>query len=74
MPIRMCAICRGRFAKGDLDRYVSLPDGTFQLDERRILPGRGVYCCHTSACKAKFANYKLRRKKGEIPGQSQGEI
>jgi len=64
-PVRSCIVCRGRFPKQELTRYVRLngltPDAAF------ILPGRGYYCCSGSACKAKFPKRAaaLGRGKGE---------
>jgi len=67
-PMRMCVICRGRFAKTALSRHVSAPDGQDGLvpDPRAILPGRGHYLCANPECAEKFLKYseRSRRRRG----------
>lgn len=69
---RMCVICRQRFDQGDLTRYVVGHSGAFVLDERKVLPGRGYYCCRNAGCEAKFTMF--RPGKGGKKLRSQGGI
>ncbi len=57
-PVRMCVICRRRFAKADLRRHVLTPEGSLIIDETRTSPGRGWYLCSDPACERRFANYR----------------
>lgn len=67
-PVRMCVICRGRFAKSELLRHVSPPDGQGALvpDPRAQFPGRGHYLCANPECAEKFLKYsgRPRRRRG----------
>ncbi|WP_369404509.1 YlxR family protein [Salidesulfovibrio brasiliensis] len=53
----MCVICRTRFQKEELNRYVcpgeSAADGLIP-DPGRNKPGRGFYVCGEPACRDKF--------------------
>ena len=67
----MCVICRGRFPKESLTRYVRpLPGGEgaepngLLADPGQILPGRGAYVCENESCREKFARFRAKRKKG----------
>lgn len=65
-PMRMCVICRQRFPKAELDRYVLSPEGELKPDIRRNMPGRGWYLCSEPACGERFLKYALgRRKRGK---------
>lgn len=68
---RMCVICRRRFDQGELTRYVLGLAGGLVLDERKILPGRGYYCCRDAGCEARFTGFKPR--KGGKKLRRQGE-
>jgi predicted RNA-binding protein YlxR (DUF448 family) len=46
----MCAGCRKRLPKGVLVRLAVEGDGRLTVDERKVVPGRGVYLCPHSAC------------------------
>lgn len=65
-PVRMCVVCRRRFAKSQLLRHVSVPEGAagngLEADEAQTRPGRGWYVCDDPACRARFAGMKFRRK------------
>ncbi|ABM29448.1 hypothetical protein DDE01_21090 [Desulfovibrio desulfuricans] len=65
-PIRMCVICRRRFAKHELLRYVCPAEGAAPVaDERQVLPGRGWYVCGDPACRErlrKFGGWRRKRK------------
>ncbi len=65
-PIRMCALCRQRFAKVELARYVLDVQGHLVRDERLIMPGRGWYVCSHTACMDRFSKFKpgMTRRKG----------
>lgn len=67
-PVRMCVICRGRFAKSELTRHVQAPQGQDGLvpDPLAILPGRGHYLCANPECAEKFSKYsgRTRRRRG----------
>lgn len=49
-PARLCRICRHRFAKNELLRWVVTADGELETDENQKKPGRGIYTCSDS-CK-----------------------
>lgn len=64
--VRMCVICRRRYLKECLERYVLSPDGTLTKDPTKTRPGRGWYLCSDPVCAAKFVKYRpgTRRKGG----------
>ena len=50
-PVRMCVVCKRRFAKSQLMRHVPAPEGVaagngLEADKAQTRPGRGwyVYC------------------------------
>ncbi|MBQ4133094.1 MAG: YlxR family protein [Desulfovibrionaceae bacterium] len=52
-PVRSCTVCRLRFPKRLLLRFVQTrASGVMRYvsDEKQILPGRGVYLCSSDAC------------------------
>ena len=63
IPIRSCFICRKRFAKKQLMRFVcnkehktkKMPQ---QADPKQILPGRGIYVCNSSECIKRVEKFK----------------
>ena len=75
VPVRMCVICRGRFPKAGLSRYVerSLASGGQDLtgmtpphlvhDAKMRMDGRGVYVCDASVCREKFKKFAGRGRK-----------
>ena len=75
-PVRMCVICRRRFAKPQLLRHVSAADGSagngLEADARAVKPGRGWYVCDDPQCRSRFAGMKFRRKshKGSKNGKN----
>ena len=74
-PTRMCAVCRGRFPKRELTRYIrpgALPPDQNHVpppvrglveDPGQKLPGRGLYLCRRPDCRERFAKLKVRREK-----------
>ncbi|NDV17846.1 DUF448 domain-containing protein [Pseudodesulfovibrio sp. JC047] len=59
-PVRMCAVCRERFSKRELQRYVC-PEATSEpsdtgpiLDPGHTMPGRGIYVCGQTRCRERF--------------------
>lgn len=65
-PVRMCVVCRRRFAKSQLLRHVPAPEGAagngLEADEAQTRPGRGCYVCDDPNCRSRFAGMKFRRK------------
>lgn len=66
-PVRMCMICKRRFAKSQLLRHVPAVGGSaagngLEPDEAQIKPGRGWYVCTDPQCRERFAGMKIRRK------------
>jgi predicted RNA-binding protein YlxR (DUF448 family) len=70
----MCVVCRGRFRKSDILRFVAgpgAPEGTgtgswpagLVPDPGQVLPGRGVYVCGRAECLARFARFRGPRRK-----------
>jgi hypothetical protein len=58
-PIRTCIVCRRRFVKDLLDRYVwEHESGKVVLDILQNMSGRGAYCCGDETCKHCFINRK----------------
>lgn len=63
-PERMCVICRKRFSKQFLIRYINkAKDTAWQEDTRQILQGRGIYVCKDLACKQAFTQYGVSKRK-----------
>jgi predicted RNA-binding protein YlxR (DUF448 family) len=50
VPLRSCIACRERYPKRDLIRVVRSPEGTFEIDPRGKLAGRGAYFCRNRQC------------------------
>lgn len=48
-PVRTCVVCGEKREKTFLLRIVQL-DSCFQIDEKRVLPGRGRYVCIDKMC------------------------
>ena len=65
IPIRMCAICRKRRPKAELERFITGQGSAPPLaDPRQVLPGRGVYVCASGVCREKFIAKSVRKCKG----------
>lgn len=47
MPTRMCAVCRGRFDKSELNRIVKNTDGEICVDKAQTAQCRGTYICRS---------------------------
>ncbi len=58
IPIRMCMICRRRFPKNSLNRFVKGTNSqgkmTVYADEKKHMPGRGFYVCNSRTCQKKL--------------------
>ncbi|WP_207262464.1 DUF448 domain-containing protein [Desulfovibrio sp. Huiquan2017] len=58
-PERMCVVCRERFPKEELTRFVP-PEETNEPDFRPVpdpamtRPGRGYYVCDQARCRERF--------------------
>ncbi len=50
---RTCRMCRGRFPKNELERWV-LRGNELILDTKHQEAGRGWYSCHKPACSRKM--------------------
>lgn len=50
VPVRRCAACDARDAKGTLLRIVRSPQGAVSLDLKGKASGRGAYLCRTESC------------------------
>ncbi|MBQ9452612.1 MAG: YlxR family protein [Desulfovibrio sp.] len=67
-PIRMCVVCRRRFPKDSLHRYVLNAEGFLIIDVGKTRPGRGWYVCPDPVCAARFVKYRPgARSKGGKP-------
>lgn len=77
VPMRMCVICRQRFAKGELTRHVVGARGLC-VDAAQRLPGRGYYVCAAAGCREKMrlfvprAPRKGKGKAAQAARQSRG--
>lgn len=59
VPVRMCVICRRRFPKRKLTRYIRPADAAGPIeDESQTRPGRGYYLCDDEACLQRISKYK----------------
>ena len=59
--LRTCIVCRKRFVKQDLLRYVwDIESAEVVVDCKQVMVGRGAYCCLEDSCKEQF----LKRTKG----------
>ncbi|WP_459938806.1 YlxR family protein [Desulfonatronum parangueonense] len=67
----MCVVCRNRYPKTELLRFISDPERGLVADPRQWMPGRGCYVCKTESCQDKLTSTRKRRKrcKGEMHGQ-----
>ncbi len=70
VPQRMCVICRNKFAKNSIMRYVFPREneeqygGKLEADINQTKPGRGWYVCSSEECQRKFAQKgSVRRKR-----------
>jgi predicted RNA-binding protein YlxR (DUF448 family) len=50
VPLRSCIACRERYPKRELIRIVRSPEGTFEIDPKGKLAGRGAYFCRKRQC------------------------
>ncbi len=67
-PIRMCMICRQKFAKKDVTRYVFPREvdtygGALAVDMTQTKQGRGYYICSSLECQQKFTQKSSVRRK-----------
>ncbi|MDR2893356.1 MAG: DUF448 domain-containing protein [Deltaproteobacteria bacterium] len=60
LPMRMCLVCRKRFPKSELTRFV-FTDGLPQEDAKQNLAGRGYYVCADGGCREKWLRRAARR-------------
>ena len=61
VPVRMCVVCRERFPKQALTRYICPEPGQgLELieDVSGKAQGRGFYCCRREACEKNRAKYR----------------
>jgi predicted RNA-binding protein YlxR (DUF448 family) len=64
VPIRMCVICRRRFAKSELLRCVDSSGAGSGVEIDGTRPGRGWYVCSDPECRRKFLRTgRLGRKR-----------
>jgi len=72
-PVRMCVVCRERFPKGELTRYVSpedasKPDTVPVHDPEQCKPGRGYYVCGQARCRERFPKMAMglmKKRRGD---------
>jgi len=60
-PERMCVICRRRFLKKELNRYVirfKHDKAMLDPDPEQQLAGRGFYLCQDPDCQKRFPKFK----------------
>jgi len=70
-PQRMCVICRKRFSKQQLIRYLRKTDETaWQEDVRQTLQGRGLYVCRDLTCTEAFTRYGVNKRKRKHDAQA----
>ena len=71
IPKRMCIVCREKFNKKELNRYV-FRDSRFVLDKQQTMPGRGFYLCNKSGCR-QLAEKKFQALESKIKSKRKGE-
>ena len=71
IPMRLCVGCNEMREKNDLMRVVKATDGTFCLDFKGKMNGRGAYICKNKDCLLKACKNKgLERSfKMSIPAE-----
>jgi hypothetical protein len=60
IPIRSCVVCRKKFAKSRLYRFV-IEDGKIIMNSKQFYQGRGYYTC--DACLDKLEKWMKQRKR-----------
>ncbi|WP_432738832.1 YlxR family protein [Maridesulfovibrio sp. FT414] len=66
VPTRSCVICRQRFAKEELLRFVigkGASDDELIPDDKKVMQGRGYYVCGDAKCLERFKFFRPRKKK-----------
>lgn len=61
-PVRTCCACGRKREKVELVRFV-WQHGEIITDFRKILPGRGAYCCSDEKCLAMFMKQQKKWKR-----------
>ncbi len=64
IPIRMCIVCRERFPKRQMKRYV-IKEGMVIEDKKGTISGRGLYVCMKEECLIRWKNI-LKGKKYKL--------
>lgn len=74
-PVRMCVVCRKKFLKEELERYV-FPNEPKEPETKSLVPdpekkksGRGFYLCGQALCRDKFPKKVMglmKKRKGVI--------
>jgi hypothetical protein len=63
----MCVVCRRRFSKRELERFVCSTNGlggrSLQPDPGQAAPGRGYYVCNDERCRERLHQGKGWQKK-----------
>ncbi|PIE60726.1 MAG: hypothetical protein CSA31_00475 [Desulfobulbus propionicus] len=49
VPLRTCLGCRTRKPQRDMMRFC-YTENLLTVDKKRVLPGRGLYCCNDKSC------------------------
>ncbi|TIH19137.1 DUF448 domain-containing protein [Marinifilum sp. JC120] len=65
VPTRSCVICRQRFAKEELFRFVvgkGASDSELIPDEKKVMQGRGYYICDNEKCLERLKFFRPRKK------------
>ncbi|MCQ2443940.1 MAG: DUF448 domain-containing protein [Mailhella sp.] len=76
-PARMCVICRQRFSRNALSRFVAASGDAartgngLEADPKRVKPGRGWYVCDSPECVAKFSERRFKRRSHRENGNGQ---
>jgi predicted RNA-binding protein YlxR (DUF448 family) len=64
-PTRSCIICRQRFAKEELFRFVvgkGASDSELIPDKKKVMQGRGYYVCSDEKCIERLKFFRPRKK------------
>lgn len=59
-PVRTCLGCGKKLLQNKMLRFVADRNGVLEVDLKKSLPGRGVYCCSDYRCLFRFMKKKGR--------------
>ena len=61
VPERTCRGCGRKTLRSELIRF-AVAEGVFIEDQKRQMPGKGVYCCDETVCRERLIQKRKLRK------------